>query len=113
EPAGQNSATTDVDIVTLTAGKHAGRFVATELDDVGINFRTSYSDDRGRTWVASTGLGAFTGTGYADTDRPWLATGGPVDPATGEQDVYLLFHNLASGTANHNMFVAKSTDGGA
>lgn len=113
EPAGQSQASSDVDIVALTKGAHAGRQVATELDFTGINFRTSYSDDGGRTWTASTGPGLFTGTGYADTDRPWLATGGPVDPATGEQDVYLLFHNLVSGTANHNMFVAKSSDGGA
>lgn len=113
EPAGQSQASSDVDIVALTKGTHAGRQVASELDFTGINFRTSYSDDGGRTWTQSTGPGLFTGTGFADTDRQWLATGGPVDPATGEQDVYLLFHNLVSGTANHNMFVAKSSDGGA
>lgn len=112
EPAGQTSASSDVDIVTLTRGRHAGRLVATELDFAGINFRTSYSDNGGRTWMAASGPGLFTGTGYADTDRPWLATGGPVDPATGYQPVYLLFHNLVSGTANHNMYVAESTDGG-
>jgi hypothetical protein len=97
EPAGQTDASTDVDIVTTPSG----RMVATELDFAGINFRTAYSDDGGATWTAS------QGTTYADTDRPWLAA----DP--GSNDVYLLFHNLASGTATHNMFVATSTDGGA
>jgi hypothetical protein len=112
-PADQTSPTSDVDIVSLTKGKDAGRLVATELDSGGINFRTSYSDNGGRTWTASKGDGLFTGTGYADTDRPWLATGGPVDRATGYQPVYLLFHNLFSGLANHNMYVMTSTDGGA
>jgi hypothetical protein len=42
-------------------------------------------------------------------DRPWLAA----DPAPLSNRVYLLFHNLASGTATHNMFVQTSTDGGA
>lgn len=99
EPTGQTSATTDVDLVTTPSG----RIVETELDDGGINFRTAYSDDGGATWTAS------QGTTLADTDRPWLAA----DPAPGSNRVYLLFHNLFSGTATHNMFVATSTDGGA
>lgn len=112
EPSTQTLASTDVDMVALTAGTHAGRLIASELDYAGSSIRTSYSDDGGRTWTAASGTGLVTGTGYADTDREWLATGGPVDPATGEQDVYLLFHNGDSGIANQNMFVAKSADGG-
>jgi hypothetical protein len=99
EPAGQTAATTDVDIVTLPSG----RIVETELDDGGINFRTSYSDDGGKTWTLS------TGTTVADQDRPWLAA----DQRPGSNRVYLLFHNLASGSASHNMYVSTSTDGGA
>jgi hypothetical protein len=99
EPAGQTAATTDVDLVTTPSG----RIVETELDDGGINFRTSYSDNGGKTWTVS------QGTTFADTDRPWLAA----DPRPKGKNVYLLFHNLASGTATHNMFVATSTDGGA
>ena len=111
--ANQSVPTIDVDDITL----QSGRIVATELDFGGVNFRTSYSDDGGQTWTQSNFAtigqpGPATGTGYADTDRPWLAAG-PVDPSTGQQDVYLLFHNLLSGAANHNMYVAKSTDGGA
>lgn len=99
EPAGQTQATTDVDIVTTPSG----RIIETELDDAGINFRTSYSDNGGRTWTIS------QGTTLADTDRPWLAA----DPAPGSRKVYLLFHNLASGAASHNMYVETSTNGGA
>ncbi|HMC67723.1 MAG TPA: sialidase family protein, partial [Mycobacteriales bacterium] len=94
---GQTVASTDVDIVTTPSG----RIVETELDFGGINFRTAYSDDGGKTWTAS------QGTTLADTDRPWLAA----DP--GSNKVYLLFHNLVSGTATHNMFVETSLDGGA
>ena len=97
EPVGQTVASTDVDIVTTPSG----RIVETELDFGGINFRTAYSDDGGKTWTAS------QGTTLADTDRPWLAA----DP--GSNKVYLLFHNLVSGTATHNMFVETSLDGGA
>jgi hypothetical protein len=99
EPAGQTLASTDVDLVTTPSG----RIVETELDFGGINFRTQYSDDGGKTWIES------VGTTLADTDRPWLAA----DPAPLSNRVYLLFHNLASGTATHNMFVQTSTDGGA
>ena len=86
EPNGQTDASTDVDIITLPSG----RIVETELDFGGINFRTSYSDDGGKTWTLS------QGTTLADTDRPWLAA----DPAPGANKVYLLFHNLASGAAS-------------
>src|SRR6185436_12416334 len=83
-----------------------GRLVASELDFGGINFRNSYSDDGGNTWVASGLLSEM-----ADTDRQWFAVG-PVDPTTGKNRVYLLFHNLATGFANHNMWVHTSDDGG-
>jgi hypothetical protein len=99
EPAGQTDASTDVDLVTTPSG----RIVETELDFGGINFRTAYSDDGGASWTPS------QGTTAADTDRPWLAA----DPTPGSNKVYLLFHNLASGSASHNMFVSTSVDGGA
>src|SRR5438105_2016473 len=99
QPSDQTLASTDVDLVTLPSG----RIVETELDFGGINFRTQYSDDGGKTWTES------VGTTFADTDRPWLAA----DPAPLSNRVYMLFHNLASGTATHNMFVQTSTDGGA
>ena len=84
----------------------SGRLLASELDDAGINFPTSFSDDGGKTWTASSGS-----TQLADQDRQWFAYG-PNDPTTHKPRVYLLFHNLASGQAQHNMFVATSTDGG-
>lgn len=101
QPPDQTEPTTDVDIVSTPSG----RLIASELDFAGINFRTAYSRNGGRTWTAS------TGTTLADTDRQWLAVG-PKDPATHHYRVYLLFHNLLSGTTQHNMFVATSTDGG-
>lgn len=101
-PAGQTEATPDVDIVAMPTG----RLLASELDDAGINFPTAWSDNRGKTWTASTGS-----TQAADQDRQWFASG-PRNPATKQVPVYLLFHNLFSGQAQHNMFVAKSTDGG-
>src|SRR3954454_15492411 len=102
QPADQNEATTDVDIVAT----RTGRIITSELDYGGLNFRTSYSDDGGKTWTPS--LGAT----IADTDRQWYAVG-PDDAATGKPRVYMLFHNLLSGALQHNMFVATSTDGGA
>ena len=101
QPPDQTRPTTDVDIVATPSG----RLIASELDLAGINFRTAYSDNGGRTWTES------SGTTYADTDRQWLAVG-PRDPQTHQYRVYLLFHNLLSGAAQHNMFVATSTDGG-
>ena len=105
---GQTAPTIDVDLVSMPAGStHPGRLIATELDSGGLNFITGYSDDGGATWHASTLAGGPSGAGqFADQDRPWLATG-PHDRA------YLLFHNLLSGAANHNMYVSTSTDGGA
>lgn len=100
---GQTSPTIDVDIVVT----HTGRIIATELDFAGVNFVIGYSDDGGKTWTGSTGLDQL-----ADQDRQWLAVG-PDDATTHQPTVYLLFHDLASGTAQHNMFVEKSTDGGA
>ncbi|MDQ1748254.1 MAG: repeat-like domain, partial [Frankiaceae bacterium] len=101
-PPNQTMPTTDVDIVST----HTGRLVASELDYAGINFVTSYSDDKGKTWTPS------VGHTFADTDRQWFATG-PDDPTTHQARVYLLFHNLLSGALTHNMFVATSLDGGA
>ena len=102
QPADQNEATTDVDIVAT----HTGRIITSELDYGGINFRTDYSDDGGKTWTPS------QLTTFADTDRQWFATG-PDDPSTHKPRVYMLFHNLLSGLAQHNMWVSTSTDGGA
>src|SRR3954451_23516823 len=102
-PAGQTSPTPDVDIIVLPNG----RIVASELDDAGINFPTAYSDDGGKTWTASVGA-----TQLAVQDRQWFNYG-PKDPKTGQYPVYLLYHNLASGQAQHNMFVSTSTDSGA
>jgi hypothetical protein len=109
-PTGQSSPSSDVDITVAPTG----RVIATELDFGGaagtqsgaINFRTSYSDDHGATWTASTGMVPV------DTDRPYVEAGG-IDPVTGKPDVYVLLHNLASGVANHNMYVQTSRDGGA
>jgi hypothetical protein len=102
ELPGQVSASTDTDIVVT----HTGRVIVTELDDSGLRIVTGYTDDRGRTWTSS------RGTSFADSDRPWLAVG-PNDPRTHQPRVYLLFHNLFTGSAVHEMFVATSTDGGA
>ena len=93
---GQTSATIDTDVVATPSG----RIVAVELDGAGLSFPIGYSDDGGATWTQS------RGATFADQDRPWLATG------PGNR-VYLLFHNLASGGVQHEMFVATSTDGGA
>lgn len=101
--AGQTAPTPDVDIVVLPTG----RIIASELDTAGLNFPTSYSDDGGKTWTASQGA-----TQLADQDRQWFAHG-PQDPQTKEYPVYLLYHNLASGQAQHNMFVSTSADSGA
>jgi hypothetical protein len=101
-PPNQTQPTTDVDIVST----RTGRIIASELDFTGINFVTSYSDDKGKTWTAS------VGHTFADTDRQWF-TVGPDDPTTHKPRVYLLFHNLLSGALTHNMFVATSIDGGA
>jgi hypothetical protein len=65
-----------------------------------------YSDDGGKTWTES------KGNVFPDQDRQWLAVG-PKDSATGKYVVYMLWHNLLSGAANHEMFVSTSKDGGA
>src|SRR4051794_2250838 len=102
DPPGQTNPTIDVDIVAMPTG----RILASELDASGLNFPSGVSDDRGKTWTQSVGS-----TTIADQDRQWFAVG-PNDPGSGKPTVYLLYHNLASGFANHNMSVAKSTDGG-
>jgi hypothetical protein len=98
----QVEATIDVDVVAM----HTGRILASELDEAGLNFPSSTTDDGGSTWVETVGA-----TKLADQDRQWFAVG-PDDPATGLPRVYLLYHNLGSGLAQHNMWVATSTDGG-
>ncbi|MCU1586934.1 MAG: hypothetical protein JWN31_427 [Frankiales bacterium] len=100
-PGGQSSPTIDVDVVTMPSG----RVLTSELDFAGINFITHVSDDQGKTWKQS------TGQTFADTDRQWFAVGPPLPGAT-KPRVYLLFHNLLSGLAQHNMFVSTSVDGG-
>src|SRR4051794_37410913 len=99
--AGQTQTTPDVDIITLPTG----RVIASELDTAGVNFPGAVTDDRGTTWEQSRGSNTL-----ADQDRQWLAAG--PDPKTRKTRVYLLYHNLASGQASHNMFVAPSDDGG-
>jgi hypothetical protein len=100
---GQQSATIDTDIIALPNG----RILASELDSAGLNFPSAFSDDEGRTWTASTGS-----TNLIDQDRQYFASG-PV-PGPGQQPpVYLAFHNLFSGLVSHNVYVSKSTDGGA
>ena len=101
-PVTHGEATIDVDVVA----EQTGRILGSELDEAGLNFPSSISDDGGKTWTETKGA-----TELADQDRQWFAVG-PVDAKTGKPTVYLLYHNLGSGTANHNMFVAKSTDGG-
>ena len=101
KPGNQSSPTTDVDVVTMPNG----RVLTSELDFAGINFITHVSDDQGKTWTQS------TGQTFADTDRQWFAVGPPLAGAE-KPRVYLLFHNLLSGTLQHNMFVSTSTDGG-
>jgi hypothetical protein len=101
EIPGQTVPTIDVDIV-VTPG---GRIIASELDTAGLNFPTAWSDDGGKTWHQS------QGTQAADQDRQWFAVG-KEDPSTHKPRVYMLYHNLVSGLANHNMYVQTSNDGG-
>src|SRR3954451_2151654 len=98
----QANATIDVDVVAMPTG----RILGSELDEAGLNFPSSYSDDSGVSWTESRGS-----TRLADQDRQWFAVGPDTDH-NGKPNVYLLYHNLGSGLANHNMFVATSTDGG-
>jgi hypothetical protein len=95
--------TIDVDVVAM----NTGRILASELDEAGLNFPSSITDDGGKTWTETKGS-----TELADQDRQWFAVG-PNDATTGLPTVYLLYHNLGSGTASHNMWVSKSVDGGA
>src|SRR3954452_17330840 len=102
----QRQASIDVDVITLPSG----RILASELDYGGLDFPTAYSDDGGKTWTSSKGS-----VELADQDRQWFASGPlPKNAKPGDQPpVYLPYHNLGSGVAQHNMFVATSTDGGA
>ena len=111
DPSDQQLPSIDVDIVST----RTGRLIAVELDFVAISLITSYSDDGGRTWTPTASFPLappLNGTQLADQDRPWLAVG-PDDPGTHQPRVYLLFHNLLSGAATHQMWVVTSTDGGA
>jgi hypothetical protein len=100
DPPGQQVPTIDTDIVAYPTG----RILASELDFAGIDFPSGFSDDGGSTWTQSRGS-----TQLADQDRQWFA----VDPHDGGANVYMLYHNLASGVAQHNMWVAHSADAGA
>ena len=83
-----------------------GRILSSVIDFTTININIQYSDDGGKTWTQSLGNSA------ADQDREWL-TVGTKDPVTGMNDVYMLWHNLASGAAHHEMMVSTSRDNGA
>ena len=83
-----------------------GRILTSVIDFTSININIQYSDDGGKTWTSSLGNSA------ADQDREWLAVGSK-DPVTGMNDVYMLWHNLASGAARHEMMVSTSRDDGA
>jgi hypothetical protein len=103
DPQLQLQPSPDVDIVVTPTG----RVIASELDESALDFPTAYTDDGGKTWNQSVGANML-----ADQDRQWFAVG-PKDKSTGQYTVYLLFHNLASGNAQHNMFVSTSKDNGA
>src|SRR3954470_2630603 len=98
----QRQASIDVDIVAMDTG----RLLASELDYAGLNFPSSISDDRGKTWTETSGS-----TELADQDRQWFAVDKNRD-GDKKPTVYLLYHNLGSGFANHNMWVSRSDDGG-
>ena len=102
----QVAPTIDVDVVAMNLGEALPRIFASELDTGGLNFPSGYTDDGGKTWHDAKGS-----IRLADQDRQWFAVG-PKDSITGKPRVYLLFHNLASGVAQHNMWVATSIDGG-
>jgi hypothetical protein len=97
-PAGGFS---DSEIVTTPGG----RLIGVAPDGSGVGLVVAYSDNKGRSWTTA------SGADFLDQERPWLAVG-PVDPLTHEPRVYLLFHNVVTGPALHNMFVATSLDGG-
>src|SRR3954470_13285135 len=99
----QRAPSIDVDIVAM----NNGRILASELDYAGLNFPSSISDDQGKTWKETGGS-----TELADQDRQWFAVDKDRD-GDGKPTVYLLYHNLGSGEANHNMWVSRSDDGGA
>ncbi|MEA3199887.1 MAG: repeat-like domain [Thermoplasmata archaeon] len=83
----------------------SGRVLASVINGTGIALDIHYTDDNGTTWESS------QGQELKDQDRQWLAHG-PKNP-DGTYDVYMLWHNLASGAAQHEMFVSTSHDGGA
>lgn len=94
----------DNEIAVTPAGRVLTSIISGGLGTTSLDIH--YSDDGGKTWTAS------QGNAVADQDRQWLAVGAK-DPGTGQYDVYMLWHNLLSGAANHEMFVSTSRDGGA
>jgi hypothetical protein len=82
-----------------------GRVLASVINGTGVAMDIHYTDDNGTTWKTS------TGQQLQDQDRQWLAYG-PKN-SDGSYDVYMLWHNLASGAAQHFMFVTASHDSGA
>lgn len=83
----------------------SGRVLASVINGSGVSLDIHYTDDNGTTWKTS------TGQQLQDQDREWLAYG-PKN-ADGSYDVSMLWHNLASGAAQHEMFVSTSHDSGA
>ena len=103
DPVQQSGATIDVDIVALPSGAHhrqRARRRRHELPELVLRRRRQDLDRL---------------EGCDTTRRP----GSPVVRDTARRTrpprapVYLLYHNLASGQAQHNMFVSTSTDSGA
>ncbi|MHB8584503.1 MAG: sialidase family protein [Thermoplasmatota archaeon] len=101
---GTQSPCCDNEIAVTPTGRILSSIIGSENGQSGLVIH--YSDDLGKTWTAS------KGNVIADQDRQWLAVG-PRDPQTGQFDVYMLWHNLLSGAADHEMLVSTSHDGGA
>ncbi|MHB8571746.1 MAG: sialidase family protein [Candidatus Dormibacteria bacterium] len=101
-PVPSQSPCCDNDIIVT----RTGRVIASIIDLTAADFDVQYTDDGGETWHPSSGVK------YGDQDREWLAAG-PDDPTTHLPTVYMLWHNLASGAADHEMFVSTSHDNGA
>jgi hypothetical protein len=104
DPPAQPAPCCDNEIAVTPSGRVLTSIITGEPGATQLTIH--YSDDGGKTWTAS------TGNALADQDRQWLAVGSK-DPQTGQYDVYMLWHNLLSGSAQHEMLVSTSTDGGA
>ncbi|MHB8572534.1 MAG: sialidase family protein [Candidatus Dormibacteria bacterium] len=101
KPPGGAGGCCDNDMVVTRTGRVIAAIISRNL-----NFDIEYSDDGGETWSTS------QLTGLADQDREWLAVG-PDDASTGLPTVYMLWHNLVTGSADHEMLVSTSKDNGA